>query len=106
MPSIELVIGTVTPNDSIESLGVDFLPLETPVRVLLTDFDTGVSTGTLYGTVIGVRLDTGRRGSVRQGAYRPSPYVQDIAPNIVSYIVREDTTEAEYECAPSKTSAV
>lgn len=103
MSNIELVIGTVCPNDSIESLDVDFLPLETRVRVPLTDDITRVGTGTVYGTIVGVRLDTGRRGSYRWGAYRRSEL--DIAPNVVSYIVREDTTKAEYECAPSKVCA-
>lgn len=96
---IELVIGTIAPNDSIETLrqSVDFLQEGTPVRVTLAE-----SPGDLFGYVSGVRLDTGRRGSVRERTYRPDRYVRDIPPNVVCYLVRDEITGGEFECAPSK----
>lgn len=97
MSRIELVIGTVLPQDLPQSLGVDFLRIDTPVRVLLAE-----SPGDMFGYVSGVLLDTGRRGFLRGQHYRPDPYVADIPPNVVSYLVRDEITDLEFECAPSK----
>lgn len=105
---IEITLGTIAPNDCIDTLrqSVDFLPEGTPVRVVLTD-----SPGDMFGYVSGVRLDTGRRGVVRNGVYRPQPApvgpgdalcAHDIPPNLVCYLVRDDVTGEEFECAPSK----
>lgn len=103
--SIAITLGTIAPNDCIDTLrqSVDFLPIETPVRVLLAE-----SPGDMFGYVSGVRLDTGRRGTVRDGVYRPdagSPRhgrAQDIPPNVVTYLVRDEITGLEFECAPGK----
>lgn len=96
---IEITLGTIAPNDCIDTLrqSVDFLPEGTPVRVVLTEEQRA-----MYGWISGVRLDTGRRGSVRDDVYSESLLVTDIPPNVVCYLVRDEVTGDEFECAPSK----
>ena len=63
-----------------------------------------------YGWVTGVRLDTGRRGRIlTDGTYVPDPgdsrghRADDVAPNVVSYVVRGDREgEGEFVVPPER----
>jgi hypothetical protein len=92
---IEVGFGPTLPTDTLPS--VPYLLLDTPVRIL--------STRDIYGRVVGVLFDNGRRGTVRDGVYRSGRYVQDITPNVMCYLVEEDDTGREFECHPSKVAA-
>lgn len=93
---IEVGFGPTLPSDMIPN--VPYLPFATPVRVLLN------GKRCMHGRVVGVLIDNGRRGTVRNGQYQPSTNKlrQDIAPNVACYLIEEDDTGREFECHPSK----